>query len=61
MPFALLSDPGVKVGTALDLPTFVADGDVLYTRVTLIIEAGVIVYARYPVFPPNADAEVTLA
>ena len=61
IPFALLSDPEVTVGNALGLPTFVADGDVLYKRVTLIIEAGVIVYARYPVFPPNADAEVTLA
>ncbi len=60
MPFALLSDPGVEVGNALGLPSFVAGDDVLYKRVTLIIEAGVVVYARYPVFPADTDAEITL-
>jgi hypothetical protein len=27
---------------------------------TLIIEAGEIVYVRYPVFPPDTDAQVSL-
>lgn len=61
IPFPLLSDPEVEVGDALRLPTFVAGGDVLYKRVTLILDASEIVYVRYPVFPPNADADVTLA
>jgi peroxiredoxin len=61
IPFALLSDPVRRLGSALGLPTFITGGDVLYRRVTLIIEAGSIVHVRYPVFPPNTDAEQTLA
>lgn len=61
IPFPLVSDPDRHLGSALDLPTFTADGDVLYRRVTLIVEAGRIVHVRYPVFPPNSDADETLA
>jgi peroxiredoxin len=61
IPFPLLSDPHREFGSMLHLPTFTAGGDVLYRRVTLIIEAGEIVYVRYPVSPPNTDAHVTLA
>lgn len=61
IPFPLLGDPDGELGTALALPTFVAGGDVLYKRVTLIVDDGTIVYVRYPVFPPNTDAGVTLA
>jgi len=61
IPFPLLSDPGRLLGSALELPTFTAGGDVLYRRVTLIVEAGRVVHVRYPVFPPNRDAEETLA
>ncbi|HAS09140.1 MAG TPA: peroxiredoxin [Acidimicrobiaceae bacterium] len=60
IPFPLLSDPGRLLGSALELPTFTAGGDVLYRRVTLIVEAGRVVHVRYPVFPPNRDAEETL-
>lgn len=61
IPFPLLSDPDRHLGSALDLPTFSAGGDVLYRRVTLIIEAGHIVHVRYPMFPPNSDGNETLA
>jgi len=61
IPFPLLSDPDRTVGRALDLPTFSAGGDVLYRRLTLIVESGRIAHVRYPVFPPNSDAGETLA
>ena len=61
IPFPLLSDPDRHLGSTLDLPTFTAGGDVLYRRVTLIVEAGRIVHVRYPVFPPTSDADETLA
>lgn len=60
IPFQLLSDPTRQLGSALSLPTFSAGGDVLYRRLTLIVEAGRIVYVRYPVFPPNTDADEIL-
>lgn len=61
IPFPLLSDPERHLGAALHLPTFTADGDVLYRRVTLIADSRHIAHVRYPVFPPNSDAEETLA
>jgi peroxiredoxin len=61
IPFPLLSDPGIELGSMLDLPTFVVDGAVLYRRVTLIVESGTIAYVRYPVFPPDSDARATLS
>lgn len=61
IPFPLLSDPRRDLGSVLDLPTFTAGSDVLYRRITLIVEAGRIVHVRYPVFPPDADAARTLA
>ena len=61
IPFPLLSDPEQQLGSALGLPTFTAGGEVLYRRVTLIADAGRIVHVRYPVFPPNRDADDTLA
>jgi len=61
IPFPLLSDPDRELGSALRLPTFTAGGEVLYRRVTLIIDAGRIVHVRFPVFPPDTDAGDTLA
>ncbi len=60
IPFPLLSDPELKFGAALGLPTFEVAGEVFYKRVTLIIETGQVAYVRYPVFPPSGDALVTL-
>lgn len=61
VPFPLLSDPALELAAALHLPTFVVEDLVLYRRVTLVVNSGRIVYVRYPVFPPDSDADATLA
>jgi len=61
IPFPLLSDPDHRLGSMLGLPTFTAGGDVLYRRVTLIVESGRVARVHYPVFPPNTDADEVLA
>jgi peroxiredoxin len=61
IPFALLSDPELQLATALRLPTFEVEGMRLYRRLTLIAEAGSVVKAFYPVFPPDRDADTVLA
>lgn len=61
LPFLLLSDPEQVMGEALQLPTFEADGIVAYKRMTLIVRAGTIAHVRYPVFPPDRDADEVLA
>jgi peroxiredoxin len=61
IPFALLSDPDLRLAAALDLPTFEVEGLRLYRRLTLVAEAGTVVKAFYPVFPPDRDAGEVLA
>ncbi len=61
MPFPVIADPERKLGTALELPTFEAGGDVLYKRLTLIARGGTIEHVFYPVFPPDANAGDVLA
>lgn len=61
IPFPLLSDPELRLGAALRLPSFEAAGLTLYRRLTLVAEAGAIVKAFYPVFPPDRDAAAVLA
>lgn len=61
IPFPLLSDSGLELAAALGLPTFEAAGMVLYRRLTLVADAGTIVKAFYPVFPPDRDAAGALA
>ena len=61
MPFAIFSDPELRLGAALRLPMFEAAGLLLYKRVTLVAEAGSIVQAFYPVFPPDTHAAEVLA
>ena len=65
IPYPLLADPGLRLAEALGLPTFeveIAGADVtLYRRLTFVAEAGVIVKAFYPVFPPDRDAAAVLA
>ncbi|HUB99148.1 MAG TPA: peroxiredoxin [Solirubrobacterales bacterium] len=56
IPFPLLSDPDLRLGAALELPTFIVDEATLYKRLTLLAEEGSIVKAFYPVFPPDRDA-----
>jgi len=56
LPFALLSDPDLRLAAALGLPTFAAGGMRLYKRITLVVEDGVVARSFYPVFPPDRNA-----
>ncbi|HXE45258.1 MAG TPA: peroxiredoxin [Conexibacter sp.] len=61
IPFALLSDPHLRLAAALKLPTFAAGGMTFYKRITLAIVDGAIAKAFYPVFPPDRNAAEVLA
>jgi len=56
MPFPVVSDPDLRLGAALNLPTFHISGFTLYKRCTLVAEDARIVKVFYPVFPPDANA-----
>ncbi|HWN33474.1 MAG TPA: peroxiredoxin [Pseudonocardia sp.] len=56
LPFAMLSDPELRLAAALGLPTFRAGGMTLYQRLTLVITDGVVEHVFYPVFPPGEHA-----
>lgn len=57
LPFALLSDANLTLAHALNLPRFEVEGRTLLRRLTLMILNGRITHLRYPVFPPDSDAE----
>lgn len=61
LPFPLLSDADLALGSALPLPQFEVEGRTMLKRVTMIAEAGRILRVHYPVFPPDADAENVLS
>ena len=61
IPFALLSDEGLRLGELLGLPTFTVEGRALYKRLTFVAAEGRIVKVFYPVFPPDRDAGEVLA
>ena len=61
LPFAMLSDEALEIAESLRLPTFVAGGRRLFTRLTLIIRDGQVEHAFYPVFPPNEHGAEVLA
>ena len=56
LPFPLLSDSDFQLTETLGLPTFETAGMQLLKRLTLIISAGKIEHAFYPVFPPDRNA-----
>ena len=56
IPYPLLSDEGLELVRALNLPTFEAGGLTLYRRVTFVARAGAIEHVFYPVFPPDQNA-----
>jgi peroxiredoxin len=60
LPFALLSDPGLRLGAALRLPTFSVDGMELYRRLTLVVRDGAVEHVFHPVFPPDGHAAEVL-
>jgi peroxiredoxin len=57
LPFAILSDAGLKLTKALRLPTFEVEGMTLLKRLTLVIDDGTITHVFYPVFPPDKSAQ----
>jgi peroxiredoxin len=57
LPFAILSDAGLKLAHALNLPMFDVDGMTLIRRMAWVIDDGVIAHVFYPVFPPDKSAE----
>jgi peroxiredoxin/DNA-binding transcriptional MerR regulator len=61
LPFAMLSDPGFALASALDLPTFQAADMRLYRRVTLIVRNQAIEHVFHPVSEPGRHAEQVLA
>lgn len=56
LPYPLLSDEGLALATALDLPRWDHHGHVLLKRLTFVVLAGRIAWLEYPVFPPDGDA-----
>ena len=61
LPYPLLSDAGLDLTRALDLPTFEAGCMTLIRRLTLIVRDGTIADVVYPVFPPDQGAELALS
>ncbi len=61
LPYQLLSDTGLKLKQALNLPTFVAAGMELYKRLTLITYDAEIKQVFYPVFPPDRNVDEVIA
>ena len=60
LPFSILSDPDLAVADALDLPTFEAGGQRLFSRLTMIVTDGRIEHAFHPIFPPDQHAAEVL-
>ncbi len=56
LPFPLLSDSGLQLTAALQLPTFETAGMRLLKRLTMIISDHRIEHIFYPVFPPDQNA-----
>lgn len=61
MPFPVVSDEHLELGSALGLPTFAIEGQTLYKRLALVASAGRIEHVFYPVFPPDRNAADVLA
>ena len=60
LPFPILSDPDLALAKALDLPTFEADGERLFSRLTMVVTDGRIEHTFYPIFPPDQHAAEVL-
>jgi peroxiredoxin len=60
LPYPLLSDAGLRLTDALELPTFEVEGLRLIRRLTLIVRDGRIADVVYPVFPPDRGAALAL-
>ena len=60
LPFPILSDAGLELTRAWNLPTFEVAGQTLLKRVTLVLRDGHVEHVWYPVFPPDRHAEEVL-
>jgi peroxiredoxin len=60
LPFPILSDAGLELTRALDLPTFEVAGQTLLKRHTLVLRDGAVEHVFYPVFPPDRHAAEVL-
>jgi peroxiredoxin len=61
LPFPILSDAGLELAGAMDLPTFQVAELTLIKRLTLVIDSGRVEHVFYPVFPPDRHAGAVLA
>jgi peroxiredoxin len=61
LPFPVLSDSGLKLTRALNLPTMEVAGLTLIKRLALIVDDGRIRHVFYPVFPPDRNAADVVA
>ncbi|WP_411119944.1 MerR family transcriptional regulator [Streptomyces sp. 058-1L] len=57
LPYPMLSDPRLTLADDLKLPTFEANGQRLYRRLTLVLRGATIEHVFYPVFPPDTHAD----
>jgi peroxiredoxin len=61
IPYPVIADPELRLGSALRLPTFQVEGHTLYRRLALVVQACAIAKVFYPVFPPDENAGDVLA
>ncbi|WP_017579013.1 peroxiredoxin [Nocardiopsis valliformis] len=61
LPYPLLSDPDLRLAAELGLDTFEFEGERLYTRITLIVRAGVIDRAYRDISDPQKHPRAVLA
>jgi peroxiredoxin len=54
--FPLISDPALRLGAILDLPTFAVGNRTFYRRIALVARGGVIIKVFYPVHDPERNA-----
>jgi len=60
LPFPLLSDAGLHLARAMDLPTFRAGGLTLLKRLTMILRDGRVLRVMFPVDAPARNAQEVL-
>jgi peroxiredoxin len=61
LQYRLISDPTRRLARAVDLPTFTAEGQAFYRRLTLVARRGEVVKIFSPVLAPEANAEEVAA
>jgi peroxiredoxin len=61
IPHELLSDPYMRIGQALGLPTDEHDGRIVYQRVSLIVRKGIIYRKFYPISDAVSNASQIVA